>query len=304
MTNTFTRKFPIKLFYGIIFICSLSAALIFSEEISVGIIEGMNIAVHSIIPNTFVFAIVSDALYSYVCLNGLGKIGKLFARVFSVSEVSASAILLGSFSGFPIGAMMLSQAHLNGKIAKEEAEYSLAPATSPSFIFCLSVLGELLGDKLMGINLYLICVLSSFITALCFKYKTSIILKTNVKQEQRFSLINSIKKSALNSIYIIAFIIFFSAISSVLLFVLPKSFFSTFAVSILEIGKGVKLLSVYRSRYTFPALAFALSFTGISAMLQVKGFCEDALSIKRYLFMKTVSAAIALLISSLYVIIK
>ena len=102
-----------------------------------GITEGLELTGAALLPSLFPMACAAKMLSSA----GLGaRIGAMIPRgvrtFFGISESGAGVLLCSLFSGFPTGAMLLSDGVGSGAIEKREAAYLLpvVNAASPGFL--------------------------------------------------------------------------------------------------------------------------------------------------------------------------
>jgi len=183
--------------------------------------KGLVLCAGAVIPALFPFMVISELIVS----SGVGlRVSSLFAkpmhRLFGVSEAGAAAYILGLVCGFPIGAKTAVSLYDQGSITKRELERLMTFCNNPGSAFVISAVGvALLGNKRVGVALYLSVVLSSMLVGIIGKYflgykkesspRESIILprEFNVK-----SVTDAVQSSAVSMLTVCAYVVFFSAL--------------------------------------------------------------------------------------------
>ena len=153
--------------------------------------------------------------------------------------------------------------------------------------------------------LYFSVILSACITGFIFRRKKKDFTKSEYISRQSFSLVESIKSAGMSSITISSYIIFFSALISLVEKIFGNDFFLALISAFLEIAGASNLIARLSNSlgvYSLILTAFALGFSGFSVHLQSFVFMPKELSKKRYLLMKLVQGVISALIISLYFI--
>jgi len=288
-----------KYFTASVFVVFLVFSLFFAKELSEGVRDGISIAINNVIPSSFVFSVICD-YYVSMRNRSIPLLSHLISKMTELPEPVCDIMLIGSLCGFPTGALMLRREVDTGSLANEDAQ-SLAPFVSnPSVAFTVGAVGVGIYRSLIsGLIFYFSAVLSSFISFMLFRKRICSEKKIKNTLSSGCNLSDSIKKAGETSLYIGAFIVFFSAIGELISTVLPFSLFTNLITAMLEIGKGVHTLSAYPHFIAYPLTAFILSFCGVSAYMQVKAFLPGT-SIIRYfalkLFSGTLSAILTMLI--------
>lgn len=89
-------------------------------------LDGLLLAVKTVLPSTFPYMILSQLLLSCGAADAIGKaLGPMTRRLFFLPPVCAAVILMGAVSGFPVGASCAASLYLSGRCKKEEAERML-----------------------------------------------------------------------------------------------------------------------------------------------------------------------------------
>lgn len=278
---------------------ALLLLLLFPETVSEGVRSGLCVAYRSVLPAIIPFMVVTDLLLG-LDLRWLDKtVGGPIARLFGVSRIGSRAILLGFFSGFPIGARISSQLLEGASISKNEARrlLYLSSIASPAFVVTGVGLG-MLGDAMLGVRLYLVVLISHLLVGLP-KTRGDHILPFSSAQgtdtdTKRASLTDAIDGAAICAIKIAAYISFFSVCSAIVCRLIKSKTLAVLVASILEIGSGAAYAVSLTPPLRYPLLCFCISFSGISVALQLKSFVKTAgIPMRGYLILKLLSGMLS-----------
>ena len=134
--------------------------------------RGLTLCAQTVIPSLFPFMVVSELLVT----SGAGEaLGRLFSRVmrwlFGLSGAGASAVFLGSFCGFPIGARTAVALLDRNVISKEECQHLLTFVNNPSSAFLISAVGlSIFGSRQLGVILYGVVLGCGFLVGLLTRF--------------------------------------------------------------------------------------------------------------------------------------
>lgn len=243
-----------------------------SDEISAAALDGMRLALNVIIPTAFPFMVLSDIAAHSFAFEKSSFLSRLFERTFKINRVGLTAFFSGMSGGFPIGAKASLDLYNNGKISKCECERLMCFSNIASPAYTVSAVGiGILSNFKVGLILYFVSLFSAVVTGFLTGIKKRFSTFSGFTEEQNYDLVKSIKKSATASVNVIFFISFFSAIS-VIIKLMPISEAIKFIVMpFIEVGSAVKYLSdscIFSFRLTLAAIAFSLSFSGLSVIMQ------------------------------------
>ena len=267
---------------------------------------GLLLCIRSVIPSLFPFMIFSEMmLYGNVFDIIPQKVRNLFGRLFNINPVSIGAFLTGTICGFPLGVKYASDLYRKSVISKEEFERLICFCNNTGPAFVIAGIGvSLRKNAIEGILLYFIQVLSAVICGIVFAYKA----KANIKQTNSttlemkgFSIIDCIKNSSLNMLYICASVSFFTVLCGYSYKVFPNEVFNAVFSSILEIGNGAAACAALRNKQlSFILTAGGISFSGMSVHLQAEIFYHDiGISKKKYYTAKIIQGTISIIIAFL-----
>lgn len=271
-----------------------------------GMQEGLALCARALIPGIFPFLIISDLLISlsatkrflYLC-------GIPFSKILRVSPYGASAFLMGSLFGFPIGAKAVVSYYREGLISREEGERLLLYSGNANPFFLIgSVGGSMFASQALGVRLFIseICISLMCGVLLGLRRKKAFLPKVAlIIRETKFSLTNSIRKAVTQTLYICGYVTFFSALFSVASPLFTKDFLNKLLASLLELSTATANAAKNLTALSIPVCAFAVSFSGLSVFLQTKDVTEDTdLSLKYYFPVKILCGSVAFFIAKAF----
>lgn len=308
-----------KYLFTITIVCFIICLLIFSNNNLKAAQYGLSLWAKSVLPTLFPFFVATEILcqtnFTYI----LGKILNKFARpVFNVPGESFSAIILGTISGYPIGAKVVVNLKNQKVISKIEAERLISFTNNSGPLFILGTVGiVMLKNQRLGVILLISHLLASFLVGYFFRFWKKDKLEVSFK-EARFNsnltpikvsdigeiVGNAIKKAISSILSIGGFIVLFSVILSILetsgLFDIISSFLYTFGIpkdiskclitGIIEMTNGLNLASILYDvlpEFTILLISFLLGFGGLSVLFQVYSIIsKENISIKPYIIGK------------------
>ena len=220
-----------KYFFTIVFLLFTICLLLFSNNNLIAAQNGLALWATKVLPSLFPFFVATELLcqtnFTYI----LGKIlNKFMKPIFNVPGESAIAIILGTISGYPVGAKVVCNLKSQKIISKIEAERLIAYTNNSGPLFILGTVGiALFGDKKVGFILLISHILASLMVAYCFKFWKKDKFDINYRETQFNSKLTPMKisdigeilgssiKKAISTILLIGgFIVIFSVILSIL----------------------------------------------------------------------------------------
>lgn len=138
-----------KYFFTFIFFIFTISLLIFSENNLLAAQDGIMLWSTKVLPSLFPFFIATELLCRTNFAHILGKfLNKFMKPLFNVPGESAIALILGSISGYPVGAKIVCNLKKEKVISKIEAERLIAYTNNSGPLFILSTVGiSLFGNK-------------------------------------------------------------------------------------------------------------------------------------------------------------
>ena len=317
-----------KYFFTFIFLLFIIGLILFSNNNLVAAQDGLALWATKVVPSLFPFFVATELLcqtnFTYI----LGKLFNKFMKpIFNVPGESSAAIILGTISGYPIGAKIVCNLKEQKVISKIEAERLIAYTNNSGPLFILGTIGiALFNDKKIGFILLISHILASIAVGYVFSFWKKDKFDINYREAKFNSKLapvkvsdigeilgNSIKKSISSILAIGGFIVLFSVILSILetsgilniiasflyTFGIPKEISTSVITGIIELTNGVNLsTSLYSQLPDFSLLltSFLLGFGGISVLLQVYSIIiKQKISIKPYFYGKLLQGLFATL---------
>ena len=308
-----------KYFFTILFLLFTISLILFSDTNFVAAQDGLYLWANKVLPSLFPFFVATELLcqtnFTYLLGNFLNKFIK---PIFNVPGESAIALILGTISGYPVGAKVVCNLKKEKIISKIEAERLIAYTNNSGPLFILATVGiSLFSSKRIGFILLISHILSSLLVGYFFRFwkKEKLEISFNEKKFNEKTLPiklsnfgeilgNSIKSAISTIISIGGFIVLFSVILSILntsgIINFISSFFNFFNIptdvllslftGIIELTNGVYLSSnLYENYHLLSILltSFLLGFGGFSVLLQVYSIIsKENISIKPYILGK------------------
>ena len=273
-----------------------------------GVRSGLLLCARTVVPSVFPSLILTDLIFSRPCRMIEKTVGRLFASVYRTSPRGAVAWIAGLLSGFPVGAVTVSNDVKSGALSREEGAYllSFVNNTGPAFLVGGVGLG-LFGSVRVGWTLYLLQIPVSLLVGLIFRPKKRADRPTaSIFPDRVADPVSAIVRASESCVRIAGFVCFFSVLSSFLSLFFREGAALAAISSFLELGCG----AVHAARLAFPLpafplVAFAVCFSGLSVHFQtVSALSGNGISHGKYLIGKTVSGMIALLISLFFCLTK
>ncbi|TAH75147.1 MAG: transporter [Anaerolineaceae bacterium] len=290
-----------------------------------GASSGLMLWFLNVLPTLLPFIIVSNLM---IRINIAGKISNIlypvFGRLFRVSPNGCYPILIGFLSGLPMGAKSTADLATEGKIDHKEAHFLLSMCNNASPIFIMNYIAiNQLKIPRMRLALFVIIYGSSILSAIIYRNylnhynkKTQAYSDINIAtagveskyKSVRFSF-DILDKSIMNGFEVVTkiggYIILFSILAQIINEIGPSfSFYKAILMGILEITTGIdQICKIHMdSNIKIVLVSFIASFGGLSGLAQTKSVLgESRLSIKTYIYVKMLSAIIAMSLSFLYV---
>lgn len=323
-----------KYFFTIAFIIFTICLLMFSNNNLIAAQNGLALWAKSVLPTLFPFFVATELLcqtnFTYI----LGKFLNRFMKpIFNLPGESAAAVILGTISGYPVGAKVVVNLKNQKIISKIEAERLISFTNNSGPLFILGTVGvAMLGNYKIGWILLASHILASLAVGYCFRFWKKDKFDINFR-ERKFNsqlapikvsdigeiLGNAIKKSIMSLLSIGGFIVLFSVILSILetsgimnIFTntlyplgIPKDISVSTLTGIIELTNGLNLTSaLYDTLPTFTLLliSFLLGFGGISVLFQVYSIIsKENISIRPYFYGKLLQGIFSVIFTFLLI---
>jgi hypothetical protein len=236
---------------------------------------GAQLFVHALLPYLLPYIILTQWLLKVPLENPSKSSWKRYLKAY----------ILGSFGGFPVGAVTVTEMVKNGELSKRESGYLLAACHAPGPMFILGFVGtELFGDTASGWKLlaaiHIANILFFLITLLIMRKGRTEIDNSQLQLTKKHTsspFLESIKDSSTVIILVATTVIFFSSLGNVLTTAISKAFTidlgitKTVLLALFEMTSGVQSATDhFFSSPVFPFLIAAIiSLNGLSIHMQV-----------------------------------
>ncbi len=289
-----------ELLFCIMSIFALCLTFLYSDVAISSMGIGIKLCIQTVIPSLFPFMVISELFIASGASSLLARIlGRPLSRIFGISREGSSAVLLGFLCGFPIGTKSAISLFERGKISKSELEHICAFSNNPSSAFLISAVGiTLFGSKEFGILLYVLHLLSSsavgIVLGIYYKKKRGEECSAASLDKPRgfvSAFGDAVGSSARSTLYICAFVVFFSAVVGYLrllcnFFGLPTDI-QVLILGFFEMTSGVAAAAALPSLEGAAMAALICGWSGLSVHFQLVGICrEQRISLKPYIFSK------------------
>jgi hypothetical protein len=251
---------------------------------------GARLFVHALLPYLLPYIILTQWLLKMPATAG---------KVVAPWKKFVKAYVLGSFGGFPVGAVTVSEMTKNEELTRKQAGLLLASCHAPGPMFVIGFVGiELFGDINNGwkllIAIHIANIIFFFMTLLFIKndHELKGEIEPPVTKRSTMPLLDSLKDSSEIIILVATTVIFFSSLGIVLSSVIASTFSvdtgiaQTVTLSIFEMTSGVQSATNHFSGLSiYPLLIAAIiSMNGLSIHIQVAVIAKSAkVSMRPYL---------------------
>jgi sporulation integral membrane protein YlbJ len=273
--------------------------------------QALSLCANSVVPALLPYLICSGFITKSGCASLLSRyLSPVMRPLFNLPGSASVALVLGSVSGYPIGAVCANDLYKSGECTKAEAERMLAFCNNSGPIFIIAVIAcGFLGDASLGKLLYISHILSAVLVGIIMRSLTgrsqssgkALPPQISASPKNIFFVIGEVMDSAvLSMLKICGFVIFFSVLGSSL----PHFKTLPYLYSILEITGGIKGLSMLPLDFSLKLslISFFTAFSGISVLFQVGAATSDSgLSLTPYFFGKLLQGIFSFIFTKILV---
>lgn len=278
--------------------------------------SGLLLWFHQVLPSLLPFLILSNLILSCGIHRSLGRLlFPVFSRLFSLTASGCYALLLGSLSGLPLSAKVISDLHENGELSKREGILLLTLCSNPSPMFLISyvAVSQLAIPERPYLVLLLVlgsALLSHLIFRLLFHAEQStpaaLPSPQELPQDLSFSTIDS---CIINGFEIAAkiggYIVLFGIVSSIyeeLTAPLPDTLLTLLPISVLEITTGIRALC--SAPLSFPVrltmVVACCNLGGLSVFAQTKSVLSShLLPFRQFVHIKLLQTLLGLILTQI-----
>lgn len=277
--------------------------------------ETLYLAQDVIIPSLFPFFICSGLLLYSGLAEALSKFcAPIMRPLFNVGGSGSAALVLGTISGYPQGAITACQLYESGYLSQSETQRLLAFCNNSGPLFILGAVGfGIYSNGRVGLVLYISHIFSTLLVGFLFRFynrnKHQAPPYSITQTEESFSQVFSkVLSNSINSILIVCgAIIFFGAISGIIMHILPvNDIIKAIIYGVLELSGGTQKISTTILPLTIKLAmsAFFIGFAGICVHIQVAAIvAKHHLSLFPYIIGKILHGLFSSLFTLLYFVI-
>lgn len=127
--------------FTIVFMLFTLSLLLFSDTNLIAAKNGLSLFINNVFPSLFPFFIATEILYKTNFINLSSKLLTKIARpIFNIPPQATIALILGTISGYPIGAKIVCNLKKDKLISNIEAERLIAYTNNSGPLFILSTI--------------------------------------------------------------------------------------------------------------------------------------------------------------------
>ena len=274
--------------------------------------QGLLLCSKAVIPALFPFMVFSEVIVA----TGVGErllqpLQRLLHRLFKLPEAGCSAVVLGLLCGFPVGAISALRAKEKGSLTAHETEGVMLLSGNASAAFLLNVVGlKLWGNRLFGLSLYAILLLSQWIVGRSFlladktdpKEQEPVLPLTAEPRSAGMILTDAVRSACASMLLVCACVVFFSSLMGALGLVLERFGASASVTALLfcmlELTGGMNAAASLSSPLSAALLcALCAGWSGLSVHCQAISLCGNAgIRFRRYFAAKLLQGLLCALL--------
>ena len=216
------RDRPLSVYiFTLLFSAVILSFYLFRPEAAAGAtLDGLTTATTRVLPSLFPFFALSSLLTESGASEALLRLpSTVLSRWFGISSIGASAVLIGIFCGFPVGARIASSLYGREMISRAEAERLILLSSTPSFAFLYATVGAgFFASPAFGIRLYFSTVLSAVMLGILLRKKDGVTARITARADGKKPtlaklLTGAIKSAAETSLTVISALTLFSVLT-------------------------------------------------------------------------------------------
>jgi len=254
--------------------CILSAlAMLFiildTRTAILGVTEGIDLCIRSIIPALFPFCILSKLITSHIVGQAIPLLRPL-GKICGIPSGAESTLILSFVAGYPFGAQCINDACRNNQISRNDAARMVGFCNNPGPAFIFGILGVVFQSKTVLWALLGLQICSAIFVGVLLPNKSESICIQCVKKAM--TLQKALEESVRTMSHICGWVILFRLILTYCdqwLLVWTGAIPRTILISTLELSNGcISLNTLPFDGLKFILAAGALSFGGICVAMQ------------------------------------
>lgn len=264
---------------ALVTLCLCAVVIIYSKSCCDGAVKGIGMCLNVLVPSLFPFMVLSSFIVKSGLSYTLGKpLGRITKALFGLDGCFAPVILLSLIGGYPVGAKGICTLYKQGTASYEQCKKASMIAVCSGAGFLINFVGmSLYENKLIGFVLLFAQVFSVFMLGVGLKiiYKLRGLDKDNYNSDTEFyspplplgnAVVEATYDGAKGILSICAFVVLFSAITSVIGCIIGEGIFYDLSLVLLEVCSAVNVLS---AKSSVEVVAFAIGFGGMCVHFQI-----------------------------------
>lgn len=259
-------------------ILSVSGLLLFPKEASDGIKAGLSLIGSDILPSLFPFMVIS----AYICENKLiHKLAllsdKFTKKIFRTNGYGIISFILGVMGGYPVGAKVIHDYYVTGKLSQNEAERLFYWCINPSPAFTVTAIGLLMmGNMKTGIIIYVSCILSSITIGFFCRFlnedTTENRIDLSIPKKTDTSFVKAVSSGTEAMLGICGWVLIFSAFSYIVSALPLNETVKLFVKSVCEVTTGCN--TAIETRLPLAVITAVVGFGGFAVICQVNSYAS------------------------------
>ena len=290
----------------------LAACLVCFPKAGVAVAkDAVLLCINSVVPALLPYLVCSGYLSASGFASRLGsRLSPIMRPLFNIPGSGAIALVLGTVSGYPIGAVCAADLYSSGECTKPQAERLLAFCNNSGPLFIMSVVGAgYLDSPHLGRLLYISHILSALLVGIIMRtynpkggFTQKALPRHPAADTKNIMQIfgTVIDNSVFSILKICGFVVFFTVLAQSI----PKTSLSPYFHAILEITGGTKAIvaSPLGFELKMSIISFFIALSGISVLFQVGSIASvHGLSLKPYVIGKLLQGIFSALFTRIMV---
>lgn len=295
-----------KFLFAIFVFAFVSICFVYSNDIRIGVIGGINICTNLIIPSLFVFLVFSTFIISTNISSIIfTPIRWIFKAIFRVDNKLADVIILSFLGGYPVGAKLIANLVEKKQLVATDAKSIsfFCVNAGPAFIIS-GIASAIFSNSKIGIVLLLSQIFSALFIGYFFR-RNNAFVKCDGDNSFCVDYLNEFIFSVSSSVNAIlkmcGFIVFFSGLIQIIKtnFILPfTNTTQALFFGLIEISYGCKSLIGQNGIFAIVVACIITCFGGLCVNFQVFQILKNCkMDIKKYYFYKLVQCSLSAIIT-------
>ena len=300
-----------RIFKGTIMIFIVYCLIVHSQDVKTSVLSAIALWARVLIPSVFPYLVLSEYITTInLSAAPWGFVSGIFKRVFKIKACSAKAVLCGMLCGYPTGAMCAVSLYRDGHISKKEAASLVGFTNNAGPLFLISAVGTtMLGNTRDGLAIYIIQLFSAFLFGMITRkkmpsYDTEHSFHIRESKADFCEAVSKAVKITVNICgYMVATYTMMTCFNVLLKFFMPteSEMMNAVCSSLFEISAGMESLSAIEgSPALFGLICAAVSWSGLSVILQIKYVAKEITSLKDIIIPKICQAIISFFAGYMY----